>query len=216
MEIFVGARDSRLSRAQVKEIEEELKKQGQVIHFKPVWIETPGDRDLTTSLTSLDKTDFFTKDIDHRQLRGEIRVAIHSAKDLPDPLPKGLRLVALTEGLDSSDVLVLRKGDKVEGLPPGAKIGTSSLRRIESLKELRSDLLPVDIRGTIDQRLLQLITRQVDGVILAKAALIRLNFTGLNTVPLNGPTAAYQGRLAVIAREDDADMSLLFSLIHTT
>ena len=214
MEIFVGARDSRLSRAQVKEIEEELRKQGQEVCFKPIWIETPGDRDLTTSLASLDKTDFFTRDIDQRQLCGEIRIAIHSAKDLPDPLPEGLRVVALTQGLDSSDVLVLRKGESLEGLPHGAKIGTSSFRRSEILKELRGDLCPVDIRGTIDQRLLQLMTHHVDGVILAKAALIRLNLSRLNTIPLKGPVALHQGRLAVVAREDDADMSLLFSLIH--
>jgi hydroxymethylbilane synthase len=216
MEIFVGARDSRLSRAQVKEVEEELKKQGQEVSFKPVWIETPGDRDLVTSLTSLDKTDFFTKDIDQRQLAGEIRIAIHSAKDLPDPLPEGLRIVALTRGIDQSDVLVLRKGESLEELPVGAKIGTSSLRRIEALKELRSDFSSVDIRGTIDQRLLQLMTHKVDGVILAKAALIRLNLNRLNMIPLEGPVALHQGRLAVVAREEDADMGLLFSLIHAS
>ena len=214
MEIFVGARDSRLSRAQVKEVEEELRKQGQEVCFKAVWIDTPGDRDLKTSLTHLEKTDFFTQDIDHKQLRGDIRIAIHSAKDLPDPLPKGLRLVALTKGVDNSDVLVLRKGESLEGLPKGARIGTSSLRRIEALKELRNDLLPVDIRGTIDHRLIQLMTHRYDGVILAKAALIRLDLMSLNMIPLKGEPALHQGRLAVVAREEDADMHLLFSLIH--
>lgn len=214
MEIFVGARDSRLSRAQVEEVERELRAEGQEVVFKPVWIETPGDRDLVTSLTTLDRTDFFTQDIDQRQLLGEIRIAIHSAKDLPDPLPKGLKVVALTKGVDQSDVLVLRKGETLEGLRPGAKIGTSSLRRIEALKELRVDLDPIDIRGTIDQRLLKLVTHQVDGVILAKAALIRLNFLHLNMIPLKGTSALHQGRLAIVAREEDAEMNLLFSLIH--
>ena len=130
------------------------------------------------------------------------------------PLPKGLKIVALTRGVDESDVLVLRKGETLENLSKGARIGTSSLRRIEALKELKADLDPVDIRGTIDQRLLKLMTHQVDGVVIAKAALIRLNLLHLNMIPLKGTPALHQGKLAVVAREEDAEMNLLFSLIH--
>lgn len=202
--IKVGARSSALSQAQVKEVQREL----DAADFDPIWVETTGDKDQRTSLRDLDKTDFFTREIDLLLLEGKCRIAIHSAKDLPDPLPHGLTIAALTKGVDPSDVLVFHS------LPIGAVIGTSSIRREASIKHLRSDLRCVDIRGTIDQRLALLDAGKIDGLVIAEAALIRLNLTHRKRIRLEGETAPLQGKLAVIARSDDQEMLELFKNIH--
>ena len=86
LSVKIGARDSQLSRAQVDEIFQELKAFHPDVQFEPMWLKTTGDHDLKTSLRMLDKTDFFTKELDEKLLAGEIDIAIHSAKDLPEPL----------------------------------------------------------------------------------------------------------------------------------
>lgn len=177
--------------------------------FAPIFIKTSGDCDRTTSLRTLDKSDFFTREIDEMLLKGECRLAIHSAKDLPEPLPKGLKLVALTKGVDPSDSLVLRQGEQL-----GAKkiVATSSVRREEMVRLLFPDVDFVDIRGTIGERLAKLEKGEVDGVVIAEAALIRLELTHLNRISLPGETAPFQGRLAIIARADDHEIAIRVSL----
>jgi hydroxymethylbilane synthase len=176
------------------------------IRFDPIWIKTTGDHDLKTSLRTLDKTDFFTKELDDKLLNGEIEIAIHSAKDLPDPLPQGLKIVALTQGVDPSDALVFNADE----LPFGALIGTSSHRREEALLKWRSDLKCVDVRGPVDVRLTLLDSGQIDGLVVAEAALIRLNLTHRKRMLLEGATAPLQGRLAVVARVGDSQMENFF------
>lgn len=207
----VAARQSRLSRAQVLEIYSEIQAFHPHVEFEPVWLETTGDRDLGTSLRTLEKTDFFTKEIDQKLLQKEFQIAIHSAKDLPDPLSEGLQIVALTKGIDSSDVIVLRQ----DHLPFGAKIGTSSVRREQNIKNYRSDLVCTDIRGTIDRRLEQLDAGDYDGVVMAEAALIRLGLTKRKRILLPGECAPMQGQLAVVARINDEEMAQLFSSIDS-
>ncbi|MCB1181478.1 MAG: hypothetical protein KDK55_05615, partial [Chlamydiia bacterium] len=191
------------------------------------------DKKKNISLRTLDKTDFFTKEIDELLLKKKGRIAIHSAKDLPEPLPNGLKIMALTRGVDHSDSLVLRIKDRLETLEGGAKIATSSFRREEMVKSLRRDLTFVDIRGTIGERLDKLFNKEVDGVVIATAALIRLarishtcaryprkcekcriGLTHLNKIELPGEAAPLQGRLAVVAREDDQEMEVLFAPLH--
>jgi hydroxymethylbilane synthase len=215
MTITVGARSSLLSRAQVDEVLLELRKYYPSLSLSPIWVKTTGDKDLLTSLKLMDKTDFFTKEIDQMLLKGECRIAVHSAKDLPDPLTSGLCCVALTVGVDSSDVLVLRDRENLSSLPANAKIATSSLRREEMIKELREDFICVDIRGTIEERLKKLDSREVDALVMAEAALIRLKLTSRNRIRLPGPTAKYQGQLAILAREDDTEMQELFACIDS-
>ncbi len=207
----VGARPSQLSKAQVEEVLVLLQSFHPEMEFDYFWVKTVGDRDQLTSLRTLGKTDFFTKEIDDALLEGKCRIAIHSAKDLPDPLTPGLTVVALTKGVDPSDSLVLREGETFDSLPRGAKIATSSFRREEMVATMRSDLSFVDIRGDIISRLEKLYMHQVDGVVIAEAALIRLKKTHLNRILLKGETAPLQGKLAVVAREGDEEMEHLFS-----
>ena len=213
--LSVGARSSLLSRAQLEEVLQEMKQFHPAIEFHPIWVETTGDKDLKTSLRTLDKTDFFTKEIDALQLSGLCRISIHSAKDLPEPLPKGLVLAALTKGVDPSDAIVLRDQKTLQSLPLGAKIGTSSARREQNIHSLRSDLNCVDIRGNILTRLDLLDQGCVDGVVIAEAALIRLKLTQRNRIPLPGERAPLQGQLAVLTLENDEEMQTLFRCIDT-
>ena len=211
--IRVGARGSLLSRVQLDEVLQELQQHHPHVNFQPVFVETTGDKDLKTSLKTLEKSDFFTKEIDALQLSGGCRISIHSAKDLPDPLPQGLKLVALTRGVDPSDSLVFRQGDTLDALPLGAKVGTSSARREQNILDLRSDLVCIDVRGTIPIRLALLDQGVIDALVIAEAALIRLQLTHRTRIPLPGERAALQGQLAVLALEDDDEMEELFACI---
>lgn len=207
-EITVGARGSKLSQAQVWEVHRELLQHHPHVQFKPSWITTTGDKDKQTSLRNLDKTDFFTREVDQLQLKGEFRISIHSAKDLPEPLAPGLKIIALTKGVDPSDVLVYNNE-----LPDNAIIATSSYRREQNLKEWKEGLRFVDIRGTIPERLAILDSGQIDGVVIAEAALIRLGLTDRRRIPIPGETAPLQGRLAIIALSTDHEMEELFRCI---
>lgn len=207
----VGARSSPLSQAQTKEVLLAIQQVQPDVQFEMVYLTTVGDKDQKTSLRTLDKTDFFTKEIDEALLRGECRIGIHSAKDLPDPLAKGLELICLTKGVDPADALVMREGESLSTLRPGAVVATSSYRREEAAKKLREDLTFIDLRGTIGQRLAKLDHGEADGVIVAEAALIRLGLTHLNRVFLPGETTPGQGQLAIVAREGDHEMKKLFS-----
>lgn len=199
--ISVGARASLLSQAQVKEVIELFPS----IVFHLILIDTSGDKDQIRSLKTLEKSDFFTKEIDQMLLKGECRIAIHSAKDLPEPLPEGLKMIALTEGVDNGDALLFNRP-----LPDGALIGTSCERREQAVKAYRSDLRCIDIRGTIEKRLKLLDSNQIDGLVVAEAALIRLNLLSRNRIRLKGETAPLQGKLAILARVDDQEMEALF------
>ena len=208
-EITVGARGSNLSKAQVGEVHRELLQHHPHIQFKPIWITTMGDKDKQTSLRDLDKTDFFTREVDQLQLKGEFRISIHSAKDLPEPLTPGLKIVALTQGVDPSDVLVYNNE-----LPENPIIATSSIRRELNLQEWRPGCRCVDIRGTIQERLAILDSSQIDGVVMAEAALIRLGLTNRSRMPIPGETAPLQGRLAIIALSTDHEMEQLFRCLN--
>jgi hydroxymethylbilane synthase len=215
MDIAVAARKSPLSQAQFKEVQQELAVHHPEISLTACFVETIGDLDKTTSLKNLEKTDFFTKEIDALVLLGECRIGVHSAKDLPDPLPPGLVIAALTVGKDPSDALVMRPEESLESLPAGAKIATSSYRREVTVNALLKDCIFMDLRGTIEERLALLDTGEADGVVVAEAALIRLDLLHLNRVILPGETVPLQGQLAIVVREDDYQMHQLFQCLDS-
>jgi len=181
---------------QVREVEQELG-----LCFDTTWVETTGDKNKTVSLRSLEKTDFFTREIDELLLHKQVRVAVHSAKDLPDPLPEGLCVAALTVGLDPRDSLVFKNA-----LPQNCLVATSSERREAAVRMLYPEARFVDVRGTIKERLGFLERDEVDGVVVAEAALIRLQLTHLKRQFLPGETVAGQGQLAAVCRADDIEM----------
>lgn len=213
MQLVVGARSSMLSQEQLWEVWKELVIHHPQVVFQPLFISTSGDLDRTTPLWKVAQSDFFTREIDQQLLQGKIRLAIHSAKDLPSPLPQGLDVVALTKGVDARDSIVMPESMTVHTLPEGAKIGCSSKRRESIIKSLRSDFVPVDIRGTILERLQLLHEQQVDALIMAQAAIIRLRLC-VNHHVLSHPTEPGQGRLAIVARSHDVEMKELFSCLN--
>ena len=208
--VKVGARGSPLSKKQVEEVLGELKKFHPHVQFDPIWITTTGDIDRKSSLKTMPKNDFFTKEIDEKQLAGEFRISIHSAKDLPERLRDGLSIIAVTKGLTPEDSLLVSPTFSGKG-----KIATSSIRRELTIKELYPEAITVDIRGNIQERIAQLEKGEIDALVMAECALIRLGLTHHKRIRLPPPYAEGQGQLAIIAREEDQEMKELFSCIHS-
>ena len=139
---------------------------------------------------------------------------MHSAKDLPDKIAEGLHIAAITSPIDSYDALVSKNNLKLNQLARGAKIGSSSLRRKTQLKEYRNDFNLVDIRGNIQERLNIMDKTDLDAVIIAACAILRLGlehriaqrlpFEILKPHPL-------QGSLAIAVRREDGESAVLFS-----
>jgi hydroxymethylbilane synthase len=149
----------------------------------------------------------FTKEIEEALAEGHIDLAVHSLKDLPTTLEEPFTLAAIPERADPSDVFVSVQYESFAALPPGSRIGTSSLRRRAQLGAQRRDLEYVEFRGNVDTRLRKLAEGQVEAVILAAAGLERLGrtehvrerFPALVLCP-----AAGQGALAIETRAGDA------------
>ncbi len=211
--VRVGARASNLSKVQVQEVLDALHAEGKKVSFLHHWVETKGDKDLQSSLRDLEKTDFFTKELDDLLVQGSVDITVNSAKDLPEPLPPGIEMVALTRGVDSADVLVFRHGESLDSLPATCRVGVSSDRREKAVKILRPEAICTDIRGTIERRLEQLDKGAFDAVAMAKAALLRLQMLDRPFCLLKGELSPLQGQLAVLARSGDNEMQTLFSCI---
>ncbi len=174
-----------------------------------------GDRHKDVSL--MDRSvaaDFFTRELDEALLDGRADVAVHSAKDLPYPLPAGLEVIALTEAKDKTDSLVTRHGETLATLPPGSRIGTSSAVRKAELLALRTDIEVVPIRGTIEERIAQVDDGKVDALIVATCALDRLGLSHRASERLPFRTHPLQGNLAVTASTSlPADVKAVFAAI---
>lgn len=209
----IASRSSPLARAQVNECLVALKAVYPALQSHVIYVETHGDRDLSISLRDLGQTDFFTREVDALVLNDTCDIALHSAKDLPSPLPKELLCIALTRCLDPTDSLVLPPGQTLESLPKGARIATSSLRREEAVLRLRKDLTCIDVRGTIADRLKLLDEGCAEGVVVAHAALLRLSLTHLNHITLLGATTPLQGQLALIAKQTRTDLQELVACL---
>lgn len=195
----VGARKTRLSIKQVEEFTGYFPS----VEFEIVYFETAGDIDKTTAISDIEGSDFFTDTIDKALLSGEIDLAVHSAKDLPDKLPNGIEIAFMTETIDPYDVLVSRNNLKLNELPKASKVGTSSQRRKEQLAKIRSDLRILDIRGNIDERLEKLDNGDCDAIVIAGAGLRRLGLENRITQILPFSPHPMQGRLAVTVRSKD-------------
>lgn len=207
----IGSRTSPLALKQVEEIAAGLEAVCPGFEYEIIGIDTYGDKDKTTPISEVEGTDFFTREIEAALLQGEIDFAVHSAKDMPDELPKGLVVAAITKPCDPCNALVSRNNLKIDELACGAKIGASSLRRKTQLKKYRNDFQIVDIRGSINERLRKLDQGEqgLDAIIVAACALIRLGLEERITqrIPTEILTPnPLQGSLAVEVREDNKEL----------
>ncbi|MEY2534711.1 MAG: hydroxymethylbilane synthase, partial [bacterium] len=150
---------------------------------------------------ALDK-ERWVREIDAALLRGDIDVAVHSAKDVPAHLADGIALAAVPPRADPRDALC--GAGSLADLAEGARVGTSSLRRAAQLRALREDLDVAELRGNVDTRLSRLAAGDFDAIVLALAGLVRLGRERDATGTLDEMVpAAGQGALAITTRADD-------------
>src|SRR3990170_2758920 len=204
--LTIGSRGSKLAVIQAKMVEASLRRAfpGLEVSFKTVT--TTGDRDRNRSLDEVGGQGVFVKELEQALTSGEIDLAVHSLKDVPTELGTGLKLSATLPREDPRDVLVSRSGLKLALLPAGSRVGTDSRRRAAQLKAVRPDVATRPIRGNIDTRLRKVQVGEVDGVILAAAALLRLGWPDRITefLPVDSFLPAVgQGAVAVEIRSDD-------------
>jgi hydroxymethylbilane synthase len=189
--VRLGTRGSALALAQARQVAEALG------GAELVTITTSGDRDRA----ALDK-ERWVREIDAALLRGDIDVAVHSAKDVPAHLADGIALAAVPPRADPRDALC--GAGSLADLAEGARVGTSSLRRAAQLRALREDLDVAELRGNVDTRLSRLAAGDYDAIVLALAGLVRLGRERDATGTLDEMVpAAGQGALAITTRADD-------------
>ncbi|NNE09841.1 MAG: hydroxymethylbilane synthase [Gemmatimonadetes bacterium] len=170
----LGTRGSPLALFQARLVRERMRRASGTAP-EIVIIRTAGDSDRTTPLEELGEVGIFTAAIDRALLAGEVDVAVHSLKDAPSSFQQGIALGAVLEREDPRDTfLPAREGETLRTLPPGAVIATGSLRRRSLLLERRPDLETVELRGNMDRRIQKRNEPGIDGVILAEAAMVRL------------------------------------------
>ena len=180
-------------------------------------ITTSGDRIKDKPLREFGGKGLFTKEIDEALLRGDVDLAVHSMKDLETDLPAGLCIAAILPRADVRDAFISTKAPSLEKLPPGATVGTSSLRRQAQVKRLRPDLRVVDLRGNVETRLAKLADGQADATLLALAGLERLGLTSQVTSILSTEEmlpAVAQGAIGVTCRSDDANTRALLQPLN--
>lgn len=198
------SRGSPLARLQVDEALPALRRALPQTDFIADFLATIGDRDQKTALTDPSvPTDFFTRELDRAQLEGSADLVIHSAKDLPDPLPEGLVLAAMLPARDTRDALVVREG---ADLSKGGVVGTSSPVREAAIRERYPDIVCRPIRGGIGRRIDQTLAGDYDAVIIAGCALQRLGWEDHISEWLDYETTPLQGRLAITLRADRTEL----------
>lgn len=215
--IIMGSRKSILAMVQTELVKSLLSTLGDY-NITIKGIITEGDKRLDRQLADIGGKGLFLKELDNAMLEKRIDLSVHSLKDVPYDVEPGLAMVAIPERENFDDVFISNKYPSLEELPEGAVIGTSSLRRQCLLNHYYPHLNVVSIRGNIHTRLKKMDDNEFDGLILAKAGLIRTHLTDRitqNLDPLKFVPAIGQGALAVYCREDDEEsIALLKQIDH--
>ncbi len=204
----IGTRASALALWQANRVADLIRNQAGAPAVELVHIKTEGDLRTDVPLWAVDGRAFFTKEIDRALLANEIDVAVHSLKDLSTVLENGVELVSVIERQDPRDALLARAGATLADLPPGSRIGTSSLRRRAFLARLRPDIQAMELRGNVPTRVEKLHKGEYDAIILASAGLVRLGLEKhiSSRLPLEDFTPAVsQGAIGCCSRADDAE-----------
>ncbi|RMH07686.1 MAG: hydroxymethylbilane synthase [Nitrospirae bacterium] len=203
--LVIGTRGSRLALWQAEWVQRQLQAAAPHLSIRLQRIRTSGDKILDVPLAKIGGKGLFVKEIEEALLQGEIDLAVHSMKDVPVELPKGLTLVCIPKREAPFDAFLSLTASSLSGLPQGATVGTSSLRRQAQLLAYRADLSIRMLRGNVETRLRKLREGQYDAIVLAAAGLRRL---GLDQQvreylsPAVSLPAIGQGALGIEARED--------------
>jgi hydroxymethylbilane synthase len=215
----IGTRGSALALWQANEVARQLRALPGAPVVEIITIKTQGDLNQAVPLWATDGKGFFTAELDRALLATDVDLVVHSLKDLTTVMPAGIALSAVLEREDPRDALVTRDGRDITSLPPGASVGTSSLRRRAFIARLRPDLKHLELRGNVPTRLGKLDDGGYDAIILASAGLKRLNLAGRITQPLefdDCPSAVSQGAVAITVRENDAAAARWTALLDHT
>ena len=214
--IIIATRSSKLALWQAEWVKAQIQ-----LHFPEVTVElslikTKGDKILDTPLAKIGGKGLFVKELETAMLNNEADIAVHSLKDVPVELPKGLAISVYTKRETPNDAFVSNHFSDFSELPNGAIVGTSSLRRMAQLKKIRPDIELKSLRGNVITRLSKLDSGDYDAIILAAAGLIRLELkeriTRLLDVDISLP-AIGQGVVCIETRtNDEAIMALLAPL----
>lgn len=205
----IGTRGSRLALVQTNRIVDLLRARYPDLTCETVIISTQGDRDKQTPLSVIGGQAVFAKELQQAVLTGEVDCGVHSVKDLTSTLPDGLVLAAVLDRADPRDILISRHAGGLAGLPPGARVGTSSRRRMAQLRLVRPDLEAVELRGNVDTRLAKVLDDPAgpyDAAILASAGMTRLGWEERVSEYLDVAVftpAPGQGALGIDCRLDD-------------
>jgi hydroxymethylbilane synthase len=217
--INIGSRKSQLALVQSHWVQAELQKAFSDRTFTVQTMSTQGDKILDVALSKIGDKGLFTKELEDAMLSGAVDFAVHSLKDLPTNLPEGLMLGAITKRENPADALVINvkyKDQKLDSLPAGAVIGTSSLRRLAQLRHYYPHLSFKDIRGNLNTRLAKLDAGEYDGIILAVAGLERLGMGNRVDEIISADISLHavgQGALGIECRSNDPEVLNLFEAI---
>ena len=214
----LGTRGSRLALWQAGYVADQLREYFPDLQVTIEVIRTTGDKILDVALSKIGDRGLFTKEIDQALLNDEIDFAVHSMKDVPGELPAELCIAAVLEREAAHDVLIARQAQCLSELPRGARLGTSSLRRMAQLRAYRADFQLLEIRGNVETRLRRMEEMELDGVLLAAAGIKRLGLEHRISEYIAFEVmlpAVGQGAIGVEARSDDlATLEILSILNH--
>ena len=213
----IGTRGSPMALHQAALVRDRLIATHPELAVEVVTIRTTGDRVQDRRLAEIGGKGLFTKEIEEALFAGRVDLAVHSLKDLETRLPDGLEIACVLPRDDPRDAFLSRTAPSLAALPPGAKIGTSSLRRQAQLLRWRPDLKVAPMRGNVDTRLRKLAAGEVDAIVLALCGLERLGEAGQATEVLPREVilpAVGQGALAIECRADESCLRPLLVPLH--
>jgi hydroxymethylbilane synthase len=212
--LIIGTRGSALALCQAGMIREAIGTAfpGAAIRLRK--IKTSGDKITDVPLAKVGGKGLFVKEIEEALFRKDIDMAVHSMKDVPTILPEGLHLKAITRREDPRDIVISRNGKRLLDMPPGARIGTSSLRRQSQIQHLRSDFIIVPLRGNLDTRIRKLRSEGLDAIVLAAAGILRMGWGDQITeylAPELCLPAIGQGALGLECRSSDERVNAMLA-----
>jgi hydroxymethylbilane synthase len=215
--VRIATRKSPLALWQAEFVRDSLLALNPELKVELVKMVTQGDKILDTPLAKVGGKGLFVKELEVGMLKGDADIAVHSMKDVPVEFPEGLHLAVICEREDPRDAFVSNDYESIEDLPEGAKVGTSSLRRMCQIRHWRSDLEILDLRGNVNTRLRKLDEGEYDAIILACAGLKRLGFDGRIRSHLDpgfSLPAIGQGAVGIECRSDDSYINELIAPLN--
>ena len=215
--IRIATRKSPLALWQAEFVKTELQKFHPGLAVELIGFTTKGDKILDTPLAKVGGKGLFVKELEVAMLEGQADIAVHSMKDVPMEFPQGLGLTTICQREEPTDAFVSNDFDSLDQLPPGSRVGTSSLRRQCQLRERYPTLQVLDLRGNVNTRLGKLDSGDYDAILLATAGLVRLDMADRirsRIAPEQSLPAGGQGAVGIECRADDRQTQQLLVPLH--